>query len=40
MPDVDPATWIEPEELAATMLHLASRGQRGQIREARVYPPA
>lgn len=40
MPDVDPATWIDPAELAATMLHLASRGQRGQIHEARVYPPA
>lgn len=40
MPDVDPATWIDPAELAASMLHLASRGPRGRIREARVYPPA
>lgn len=40
MPDVDPATWIDPAELAASMLHLAERGPRGRIREARVYPPA
>ncbi len=40
MPDVDPATWIDPAELATTMLHLATRGKRGQIREARVFPPA
>jgi len=40
MPDVDPSTWIDPAELAATMLHLASRGARGHVREARVYPPA
>ncbi|HET7268445.1 MAG TPA: SDR family NAD(P)-dependent oxidoreductase [Oleiagrimonas sp.] len=40
MPDVDPSTWIDPAELAETMLHLASRGTRGHVREARVYPPA
>ncbi|HEX7342253.1 MAG TPA: SDR family NAD(P)-dependent oxidoreductase, partial [Rhodanobacteraceae bacterium] len=39
MPDVDPASWIDPADLAATMLHLVSRGARGQVREARVYPP-
>lgn len=39
MPDTDPATWIDPADLAATMLHLASRGARGHVREARVYPP-
>jgi NADP-dependent 3-hydroxy acid dehydrogenase YdfG len=40
MPDVDPATWIDPAEIAATVLHLATRGLRGQVREAKVYPPA
>lgn len=40
MPDVDPQTWIDPRELAATALHLASRGPRGTITEAKVYPPA
>lgn len=39
MPDVDPSTWIDPAELADTMLHLASRSARGHVREARVYPP-
>ncbi len=39
MPDVDPATWIDPADLAATILHLATRGPRGHVREARVYPP-
>jgi NAD(P)-dependent dehydrogenase (short-subunit alcohol dehydrogenase family) len=40
MPDVDPQTWIDPAELAATAVHLASRGPRGYVPEARVYPPA
>jgi NAD(P)-dependent dehydrogenase (short-subunit alcohol dehydrogenase family) len=40
MPKSDPAQWIDPVELAATVLHLATRGKRGHIREARVYPPA
>ncbi len=40
MPDADPQTWIDPRELAATALHLATRGARGRISEARVYPPA
>ncbi len=40
MPDVDPSTWIDPADLAATMLHLATRGRGGHVREARVYPPA
>ncbi len=40
MPDADPDTWIDPDELAATALHLATRGPRGQITETRVYPPA
>ncbi len=40
MPKSDPQQWIDPTELAATMLHLATRGRRGRIHEARVYPPA
>lgn len=40
MSDVDPNTWIDADELAATILHMATRGQRGHVREARVYPPA
>lgn len=39
IPAADPASWIDPDELAATMLHLATRGSRGRIREVRVYPP-
>ncbi|HET7664358.1 MAG TPA: SDR family NAD(P)-dependent oxidoreductase [Rhodanobacteraceae bacterium] len=39
MPDADPSAWIDPAELGATMLHLASRSARGRVREARVYPP-
>ena len=40
MPDTDPKNWIAPEELAQSLLHLVSRGPRGQIHELRVYPPA
>ncbi|KGI77218.1 SDR family oxidoreductase [Oleiagrimonas soli] len=40
MPDVDPASWIDPEELAATALHLATRSPRGRMLEAKVFPPA
>jgi NADP-dependent 3-hydroxy acid dehydrogenase YdfG len=39
MPDADPQTWIDPRELAASMLHMATRGTRGRILETRVYPP-
>ncbi len=38
MPDADPADWIDPAELAATMLHLATRSRAGRIDEVRVYP--
>jgi len=38
MPNADPAGWIDPRELAETMLHLATRGTRARIREAKVYP--
>lgn len=40
MPDADPQDWIDPDELAATVLHLATRGKRGRILEAKVYPKA
>lgn len=39
MPDTDPAQWIDPQELAATIMHLATRSSSGRILEARVYPP-
>lgn len=40
MPDSDPSGWIDPAEIAATALHLATRGERGRIDEAKLYPPA
>jgi NAD(P)-dependent dehydrogenase (short-subunit alcohol dehydrogenase family) len=40
MPDADPAKWIDPMELAETMLYLVSRTSRGRIREVMVYPPS
>lgn len=40
MPKSDPQQWIDPAELAAGMLHLATRGSRGRVHEMRVYPPA
>ncbi|MDN5925318.1 MAG: SDR family NAD(P)-dependent oxidoreductase, partial [Xanthomonadales bacterium] len=40
MPDADPSQWINPQELAATIMHLATRSGRGRLLEARVYPPA
>lgn len=39
MPEAGPATWITPEELAESMLHLATRSRRGHIRELKVYAP-
>ncbi len=39
MADADPATWIDADELAASALHLATRGNRGRINELKVYPP-
>jgi NAD(P)-dependent dehydrogenase (short-subunit alcohol dehydrogenase family) len=38
MPDADPNTWIDPIEIAETMLYLVSRSPRGRIREVMVYP--
>ncbi len=40
MPDVDPGSWIDPDELAATIMHLATRSPRGRILETQVYPSA
>jgi len=37
MPDADPATWVEPRELADSMLHLATRTPRGHVRELKVH---
>ena len=37
MPDADPSTWIAPRELADGMLHLATRGPRGHVRELKVH---
>lgn len=39
MPKSDPGEWLDPRELAATILHLATRSRRGRVLEARVYPP-
>jgi NADP-dependent 3-hydroxy acid dehydrogenase YdfG len=39
MPDANPEKWIDPVELAETMLYLVSRSPRGRIREVMVYPP-
>lgn len=38
MPDADPSGWISRGELADHMLHLATRGPRGHVRELRVFP--
>jgi len=40
MPDADPSTWIEPRELADSMLHLATRTPRGHVRELKVHASA
>lgn len=37
MPDGDPDTWIKPDELAASMLHLATRSANGHIKTLKVY---
>ena len=40
MPNADPQTWIDPYELAQSMLHLVTRDSRGRIHDLRVYPPS
>ena len=39
MPDADPSDWIAPDELAESMLYLATRSRQGHIRELKVYAP-
>jgi NAD(P)-dependent dehydrogenase (short-subunit alcohol dehydrogenase family) len=39
MPNADPNSWLDPRELAETILHLATRSTRGRVREVKVYPP-
>ena len=38
MPEADPATWIDPLEIAQTFVFMASRGKRGRVLEIEVYP--
>jgi NAD(P)-dependent dehydrogenase (short-subunit alcohol dehydrogenase family) len=40
MPEADPKKWVDPHELAETILYLATRSRGGQIREVMVYPPS
>lgn len=40
MPGADPETWIAPEEIADSMLHVATRSQRGHVRELNVFAPS
>lgn len=37
MPGSDPSGWVTPGELAATMLHAATRSPQGHLRDLRVY---
>jgi NADP-dependent 3-hydroxy acid dehydrogenase YdfG len=39
MPDADPAGFIDAEEIAETIVHAATRGPRGRLRELPVFPP-
>jgi NADP-dependent 3-hydroxy acid dehydrogenase YdfG len=39
MPAVDPARLIDPDEIAETLLHAASRSPRGRLLELPIYPP-
>lgn len=39
MPDADPNTWIDPAEIAAAFVHMASRSARGRVLEMQVFPP-
>lgn len=38
MPDFDAARYIDPEEIAATLVHAASRGPRGRLLELPIFP--
>lgn len=39
MPDADPGGWIDPDEVGAAFVHLATRSPRGRILELAVHPP-
>ena len=39
MPKVDPNTWIDPSEIGAAFVHMATRSDRGRIRELQVFAP-
>jgi hypothetical protein len=39
MPAVDPTSFIDPAEIAATVVHAASRGTRGRLSELPIHPP-
>ncbi len=38
MPDSDPNTWIDPAEIAAAFVYMASRSVRGRVLEMQVFP--
>jgi NADP-dependent 3-hydroxy acid dehydrogenase YdfG len=37
MPKVDPKTWIDPLEIGAAFVHMATRSDRGSIRELQIF---
>lgn len=39
MPNVNPSTLIDPAEIAASILHAATRSPRGRLAELPIYPP-
>jgi hypothetical protein len=38
MPKVDPNSWIDPAEIGAAFVHMATRSMRGRIREMELFP--
>jgi NADP-dependent 3-hydroxy acid dehydrogenase YdfG len=38
MPDADPNIWIDPNEIAAAFVYMASRSTRGRVLEMQVFP--
>lgn len=39
MPGVDPAGWIDPEQIAQALVFMATRSERGGVTELPIYPP-
>lgn len=39
MPNTDPKTFIDPNEIAASILHAATRSARGRLSELPIHPP-